>query len=132
MTQDLPYEEPEPPVDPEFRTAKAVLFLLVFVPLVLLVAVLLLFFQPDHQVFVQRHVNGYPKTRTEYVVGPAETRVKEGRHQAWYLTGLLAEEGHYLQDQRQGEWRFWSEGGELDGARSGIYEADERVGPLPE
>lgn len=128
---DQPYEETEPPVTAEVRTAKAALFLMAFVPLLLLTIILLLFFQPDHQVFVERHENGYPKTRTEYVVGPAETRIREGRHKAWYLSGQLQEEGRYAEDLRTGPWSFWGEDGTLDSERSGIYELGERTGPLP-
>jgi len=129
MTRD-DEQEPEAALgqgEREVRAAKAFLFLCAFVPLSILVVVLLVFFQPDHQVFVSRWPNGYRKTVREYVAGPGNERILHGRHRAWHEDGTRAEEGRYQDGIQAGEWRYWRPGGGLDLERSGFYADGVRV-----
>lgn len=55
-------------------------------------------------------------TRTVEVAPPAGreewcasnvTGVRQGPYRAWYATGRLKIEGHFLDGQKSGRWRFW-------------------------
>lgn len=124
--------------DPDIRRAKTVLFLAAILAGVVVIAVLLLFFQPEGQVMTTSWPNGYRRTSTTYVTGsrhpdaaphPATERpglMEQGPHRAWHENGQLAEEGRFEEGFRVGEWRFWDEAGRLDEARSGTYVRDVR------
>ena len=133
MTEDPDsrYEDEDvEPEDPEIRRAKSVLFAATMSILVLVIAILLAFFQPDTQVVVTHYPNGYTETETHYVLDAAGQRIEQGRHRRWHANATLAEEGWYEKGRRVGEWRFWNEAGELDEERSGRYEDGDRVAPL--
>jgi antitoxin component YwqK of YwqJK toxin-antitoxin module len=53
--------------------------------------------------------------------GPART---------WHRGDRPASQGEYVDDLRQGPWRYWRPDGSLDESRSGVYERGERVAPL--
>lgn len=119
--------------DPEIRRAKFVLFLAAIGLGLVVIVVLLVFFQPEGQVMTTSWPNGYRKTSTTYVTGsrhpdappsPATERaglMEQGLHRAWHENGQLAAEGEFAEGFRVGEWRFWDEEGALDEARSGRY-----------
>lgn len=117
--------------DPEIRRAKTVLFLLT-AGLLVAVSLVLLAFRPRDQVRVERYPNGYPRTRTHYVLDAAGRPVEQGEHQAWHADGTLSEEGRYDRGERTGPWRFWATDGTLDAERSGLYAAGQRTGALEE
>ena len=87
---DASVEEPEIEEDPEIRRAKTVLFTLTFGSILILILILLLFFQPEGQVIISRYPNGYPKTRTHFVQDLAEKgrAIKVGDQEDSYNTGL--------------------------------------------
>lgn len=125
--------------DPEIRRAKLVLFLAAITLGVLVIIVLLVFFQPEGQEMKTYWPNGYPRASTTYVTGtrhpdappsPSTERdglVEHGLHRAWHENGQLAEEGTYDQGYRIGRWSFWDEDGNEDPQRSGEYEAGWRA-----
>ncbi|MFT4541055.1 MAG: hypothetical protein ACI835_003516 [Planctomycetota bacterium] len=118
------------PLDKERRTAKHVLFMLTVTPVLLLIITLLLFFQPDDQVLVTRHENGYLATRSRSVMGADGQPLLHGEHEAWYISGDRAEHGNYERGQRQGEWRYWNEQGQLSDELTGIYREGQRISAL--
>ena len=59
-----------------------------------------------------------------------EEGVKEGICIRWHADGSPRAEGQYASGKKVGEWRFFDENGALDPARSGVYEADQKVSPL--
>jgi len=127
---DEEHDDDVEPEDPEIRRAKFVLFAATMSLLVLAIAILLVFFQPDTQVVVTHYPNGYTETETHYVLDAAGQPVEQGRHRRWHPNAKLAEEGRHERGERTGEWRFWNEAGELDLERSGVYRAGERIAPL--
>ncbi|MDA1266115.1 MAG: hypothetical protein O2816_13625 [Planctomycetota bacterium] len=60
-----------------------------------------------------------------------EAGVKTGPSKAFYHDGTPQSEGNYQDGLRQGQWKYYTQTGELNGW-SGVYENDEKVGPLPE
>ena len=116
--------------DPEIRRARTVLLLLAVGVLGTLTLVLVLVFRPRDQVRITRHENGYPRTRTHYVLDDGGRPLEHGAHRAWHPDGTLAEEGRYERGQRSGPWRFFDAQGRLDPARSGLYEAGRRSADL--
>ncbi len=76
---------------------------------------------------VSFHADGTRRNSTEYVDGQ-----KHGLSEQWYRGGAREWQGQYTRGLRTGEWRFWSEAGELDAERSGVYEDGQRVAPLAE
>ena len=129
--------------DPEIRRAKLVLFLAAITLGVLVIIILLVFFQPEGQEMKTYWPNGYPRASTTYVTGtkhpnapasPSTERdglVEHGLHRAWHENGQLAEEGNYEQGYRVGRWSFWDEDGNEDPQRSGNYEAGWRADDEP-
>jgi len=57
--------------------------------------------------------------------------VQSGPSRQFFPDGAVQAEGEFLDGLRQGVWRFYTPGGELNGF-SGVYENDERVGDLPD
>lgn len=57
--------------------------------------------------------------------------VRHGACERFHPGGGLRAKGSFRAGAMEGEWRFYGEDGELDAARSGLYEADRRVAPLP-
>lgn len=125
--------------DPEIRRAKLVLFLSAIALGLVVIVVLLVFFQPEGQVMTTSWPNGYRKTSTTYVTGsrhpdappsPATERpglMEQGLYRAWHENGQLAEEGEYDGGYRVGEWRCWDEAGALDEERSGRFDRGVRA-----
>jgi hypothetical protein len=94
--------------DPDVRRAKTLFALLIVALVSVMTVIVVLLFRPEGQVFIERWPNGYPRTRTTYVGAQnPEGRVRHGRHQAWHMTGQLAEEGRFEGGERVGEWRYW-------------------------
>ncbi len=56
----------------------------------------------------------------------------EGLFEAWFDDGSKICEGQYHADLKEGPWKCWNSDGSLDLKQSGLYEANKRVGPLPE
>lgn len=79
----------------------------------------------DASAQVSFHADGTRRNSTEYVEGQ-----KHGLSEQWHRNGTLEWQGQYEHGLRAGEWRFWSEAGELDSERSGVYEAGQRIAPL--
>lgn len=52
----------------------------------------------------------------------------EGQSTSWYPDGRLESRGRYAGGKREGRWEYWLPTGELDPARSGIYQGDQRTG----
>lgn len=55
--------------------------------------------------------------------------VPHGPAREWFPDGRLANEGAYLDGQRDGPWTFWREDGSIDEERSGLYRAGRKVPP---
>ncbi len=79
----------------------------------------------DASAQVSFHTDGTRRNSTEYVEGQ-----KHGLSEQWHRNGTLEWQGQYEHGLRAGEWRFWSEAGELDSERSGVYGAGQRIAPL--
>ncbi len=99
--------------DPDIRRAKALLVILILSLVSAFILVLILFFQPEGQILVERWPNGYRRTQTTYVGAPnPEGRIPHGPHRAWHGNGTLAEEGEYEGGQPVGIWSYWDAQGQ--------------------
>jgi hypothetical protein len=117
------------PNDPEIRRAKLVLFVTTIVVLSAAIAVMLIFFQPEGQLLVERWPNGYPKSETRTVQDEFGRPLEHGEHRAWHENGQLAQRGRYERGLRTGKWSFWNQDGLLDAASTGNYQKGLRIGP---
>ncbi len=72
-----------------------------------------------------RWADGVPKETAAFRDG-----VRHGPCERFHPDGGLRARGTFRDGAMEGEWRFYGEDGELDPARSGIYEGDRRVAPL--
>jgi len=69
--------------------------------------------------------NGSPREEASYSDG-----LRDGSCERWHDDGTPRAVGRFEAGLMIGEWRFYGETGELLSARSGLYEAGERVSPL--
>ena len=63
------------------------------------------------------YANGQAKESTHFVEGK-----RHGRTIRWYADGTLKAEGDFSDDRMVGQWIWHTPGGEIDAARSGVYE----------
>jgi hypothetical protein len=54
--------------------------------------------------------------------------VMDGESTRWCPDGKLESRGRFAGGKREGRWEFWLPTGEIDAGRSGVYQADQRVG----
>ena len=72
-----------------------------------------------------RWADGVPKETAAFRDG-----VRHGPCERFHPGGGLRAKGAVREGAMEGEWHFYAEDGELDAARSGLYEGDRRVAPL--
>ena len=56
---------------------------------------------------------------------------EQGRWTTWHPNGRKWRDGELRNGREEGRWTIWNEDGSIDTEKSGIYEAGERVAPLP-
>jgi len=71
----------------------------------------------DGGVRISRHGNGAPKESTCFVDG-----LRDGPTTRWYADGQLRAEGLFEHGEMVGEWIWYRPDGEVDLARSGLYQ----------
>lgn len=69
--------------------------------------------------------NGSQREEATYSDG-----LRDGPCERWHDDGTPRAAGRYQAGRMVDEWRFYDENGALDDARSGLYEAGERIAPL--
>ena len=71
---------------------------------------------------ISRHGNGAPKESTCFVDG-----LRDGPTLRWYADGQLRAEGLFERGEMVGEWIWYGPDGEVDLARSGLYQDGELI-----
>ncbi|MEL6716036.1 MAG: hypothetical protein AAFP86_19805, partial [Planctomycetota bacterium] len=71
-----------------------------------------------------------PKTGNLVESSTFEKGVQSGPSRTWFADGVPQSEGAYVDGRRTGPWKYWRADGTLNDSWAGVYEDDERVGPL--